>query len=208
MTIIQPRLDSISTDEISAEALLAWANDFVKPTATLAFKGEGEYCAGGHCGFCRAKAICRAREEKNMELAKYEFRDSATLDEDEIADIISKCDKLAKWAKDIQEYALEKAVTGIEYKGWKLVEGRSNRRYTDATKVAEILLKHDYIDIYKPVQIEGLTSMEKYIGKKKLGELVGDYIEKPLGKPVLVVESDKRPVFNKVSADFEVVSNG
>jgi len=204
MTIIQPRLDSISTDEISAQELLSWANEFVKPTAILAFKGEGEYCAGGHCGFCNAKAVCRAREEKNMELAIYEFSDGPTLSNEEIADIISKCDELAKWAKDIQEYALEQAVAGIAYPGWKLVEGRSNRRYTDKEAIENILWEHDH-DIYKPKELKGITDMEKSIGKNKFAELVGGYIEKPIGKPVLVVESDKREVFNKASTDFEVV---
>jgi len=211
MTIIQPRLDSISTDEIKAEDLLKWAEEILKPTAALAFKGEGEFCAGEHCssGFCRAKAICRAREEKNMELAKYEFSDGPTLSTEEIADIIGKCDELAKWAKDIQEYALEQAVAGIGYTGWKLVEGRSNRRYTDIAKVAEILLENAYDAeaIYKPQELQGLTNMEKTVGKKRLSELLEGYIEKPVGKPVLVVESDKREVFNKVTTDFEPVAN-
>ena len=211
MTIIQPRLDSISTDEIKAEDLLKWAEGVLKPTAALAFKGEGEFCAGEHCssGFCRANAVCKARADKNMELAVYEFQDSSTLSIDEIADIIGKCDELAKWAKDIQEYALEQAVAGTEYTGWKIVEGRSNRKYTDVAKVAEILVNNGYVweKIYKPDELFGLTNMEKAVGKKKLNELVGDFIEKPIGKPVLVVESDKREVFNKVTTDFGVATN-
>lgn len=209
MTIIQPRLDSISTDEMLVEDLLKWAEEVLKPTAQLAFKGEGEFCAGSHCGFCRAKAVCRAREEKNMELAVYEFSDGPTLSTEEIADIIGKCDELAKWSKDIQTYALEQAVSGIEYKGWKVVEGRSNRKYTDVDAISDILMDEFTHDkVYKPAEIFGISAMEKSIGKKKFAELVGDYIEKPVGKPVLVVESDKREVFNKVATDFEVVSNG
>jgi len=211
MTIIQPRLDSISTDEIKAEDLLKWAEDVLKPTAALAFKGEGDFCAGEHCssGFCRAKAVCRAREEKNMELAVYEFSDGPTLNIDEIADIIGKCDELAKWAKDIQEYALEQAVAGIGYPGWKLVEGRSNRRYTDVDAISDILMDEFTQDkVYKPAEILGISAMEKSIGKKKFNELIGDYIEKPQGKPVLVVETDKREVFNKVTTDFGVVADG
>lgn len=205
MTIVQPRLDSISTDEMLAEDLLKWAEDVLKPTAALAFKGEGEFCAGEHCGFCRAKSVCKARADKNLELAKYEFRTTTTLSEDDIADILGKADELAKWAKDVQEYALEQAVAGVEYNGWKIVEGRSNRKYTDVVKVAEILKANEYTEdkIYKPQELQGLTNMEKVVGKKKLTELVGDYIEKPQGKPVLVVEDDKRPVFNSVKADFE-----
>jgi hypothetical protein len=209
MTIIQPRLDSISTDEISAEDLLKWADEVLKPTAGLAFKGEGEYCAGNHCTFCRAKAVCKARADKNMELAKYEFKASPILTEEEIADILGKADELAKWCKDVQEYALEQAVIGIDYMGWKLVEGRSNRKYTDLLKVAEILLANKYAEdkIYKPQELQGLTNMEKVIGKKNLSELIGDYIEKPIGKPVLVVETDKRQVFNSAKADFVKENN-
>lgn len=205
MTIVQPRLDSISTDEMLVEDLLKWAEEFVKPTAELAFKGEGEFCAGEHCGFCRAKSVCKARADKNLELAKYEFRTTETLSENDIADILGKAEELMKWAKDVQEYALEQALQGVQYTGWKLVEGRSNRRYTDTDKVAEILLANEYAEdaIYKPKELQGLTNMEKVVGKKKLIELVGAYIEKPQGKPVLVVEADKRPVFNSAKADFE-----
>lgn len=207
MTIIQPRLDSISTDEITAAELLKWAEEFVKPTAELAFKGEGEFCAGEHCGFCRAKSVCKARADKNLELAKYEFRTTETLSEKDIADILGKADELAKWVKDIQTYALDQALQGAAFEGWKLVEGRSNRKYTDVEKVAEILLKDGYLnsDIYKPKELQGLTNMEKLVGKKELNKLVGKFIEKPPGKPVLVTEDDKRPVFNSAKGDFEKV---
>ncbi|AJA50083.1 putative protein p51 [Clostridium pasteurianum DSM 525 = ATCC 6013] len=207
MTIIQPRLDSISTDEISADELIEWAEEFVKPTAQLAFNGEGEFCAGEHCGFCRAKTVCKARADKNLELAKYEFRTSDTLSDKDIADILGKAEELSKWAKDIQEYALDQALQGANYEGWKIVEGRSNRKYTDTEKVAEILLNNEYKEdkIYKPKELQGLTNMEKLVGKKKLTELVGEFIVKPPGKPVLVNEDDKRPVFNSAKADFQEV---
>lgn len=204
MTIIQPRLDNISTDEIAADDLLKWAEEVLKPIAELAFKGEGEFCAGDHCTFCRAKAVCKARAEKNMELAQYEFADPNVLNKFDIADILAKADEFIKWTKDVQDFALEQALLGEQYPGFKVVEGRSNRRYTDTEKVAEILLANDYLeeDIYKPKELQGISNMEKVVGKKKLVELVGDYIEKPQGKPVLVPESDKRPVFNSAAADF------
>lgn len=207
MTIVQPRLDSISTDEIAADDLLKWAEKVLKPIADLAFKGEGEFCAGEHCGFCRAKSICKARADKNLELAKYEFRTTPTLSEEDIADILGKAEELAKWAKDVQDYALDQALQGVQYQGWKVVEGRANRKYTDTDKVAEILIANDYKEdkIYKPIELQGLTNMEKVVGKKKLTELVGNYIEKPQGKPVLVPETDKRPEFNTPKTDFEEV---
>jgi hypothetical protein len=210
MTIVQPRLDSISTDEIAAEELLKWAEEILKPIAELAFKGEGEFCAGEHCGFCRARYTCKARADKNMELAKYDFQDPNILSCDDISDILGKADELIKWAKDIQDYALDQAVNeGVIFNGFKIVEGRSNRKYTDIAKVAEILIANQYKEdkIYKPKELQGLTNMEKVVGKKKLTELVGSYIEKPQGKPVLVPETDKRPVFNAAEADFNIVAN-
>jgi len=205
MTIIQPRLDNISTDEVSADDLLKWAEEVLKPIAELAFKGEGEFCAGDHCTFCRAKAVCKARAEKNMELAQYEFADLNVLNKFDIADILAKADEFIKWVKDVQDFALEQALLGEQYPGFKVVEGRSNRRYTDTEKVAEILLANDYLEeeIYKPKELQGISNMEKVVGKKKLVELVGEYIEKPQGKPVLVPVSDKRPSYNSAEADFK-----
>lgn len=205
MTIIQPRLDSISTDEMTAEDLLKWAEGELKPTAELAFKGEGEFCAGDHCTFCNAKAVCKARADKNMELAQYEFADSNVLSHEEIADILGKADELAKWAKDVQEYALDAAVNnGVIFPGYKVVEGKSNRKYTDEAKIAEILLKQGFIEtIIYTKKLTGITNMEAAIGKKEVNRLLGDYIEKPQGKPTLAVESDKRPIFNSAKSDFE-----
>lgn len=207
MTIVQPRLDSISSDEISAEELLLWAEDFIKPKAELAFKGEGDFCAGSHCGFCRAKAVCRARADHNQELAKFEFAAPLTLDNTEIAAILAKAEDLQKWAADIQNYALEQALEGHEFPGWKVVEGRSNRRYTDAGFVHDALIVAGYEEkaILKEPELLTLTNMEKLVGKKKLTDLIGHLIEKPPGKPVLVVETDKRQPFNTVKSDFEEV---
>lgn len=206
MTIIQPRLDSISEWEISKEELLKWAKETVKPRAEMAMKGEGELVAGEHCTFCKAKAICKARAEKNLEIAQYEFRDSNILSDGEIADVLSRIDELVKWATDVKDYALEEALNqGVVYPGFKVVEGRSNRKYTDTEEIANILIANEYKPekIYKPQELLGLTAMEKVVGKKKLTELIGDYIEKPVGKPTLVPETDKRPPYNPAKADFQ-----
>lgn len=204
MTIIQPRLDSISTDEVLAEDLLKWAEEFVKPVAELAFKGEGEFCAGDHCGFCRAKATCRARAEKNLELAKYDFEKPDTLDNDDISVILSRVDDLVKWAKDVQEYALQQALDGEEFEGYKVVEGRSNRKWVNEETVGEILVEQGFSEklIYTR-KLTGITNMESAMGKKEVQRLLGDYIEKPQGKPTLVPVTDKREVYNSVKADFE-----
>lgn len=204
MTIVQPRLDAISTDEISVEDLLRWAEEVLKPTAQLAFKGEGEFCAGEHCKFCKVAAVCKARAEKNLELAKYEFANPNILDNSEIADILGKADELIKWAKDVQDYALETALQGEEYPGWKVVEGRSNRKWTDEDKIGEILIGQGFLEnIIYTKKLTGISNMESAIGKKEVVRLLGDYIIKPPGKPTLAPESDKRPVYNSAESDFK-----
>lgn len=204
MTIIQPRLDSISTDEITVEELLAWANEYVKPRAELAIKGKGEFCVGDHCKFCRAKAICRARAEKNMELAQYDFQKPATLDNDDVASILSRVDELTKWATDVKEYALAQALQGEEYTGFKVVEGKSNRKWINEDKIGEILIGQGFLEsIIYTKKLTGITNMETAIGKKEVNRLLGDYIEKPPGKPTLAPESDKRESYNPAKADFQ-----
>lgn len=204
MTIIQPRLDNLSTFEVTTEDLLKWAEDYVRPRAELAIKGKGEFCAGDHCKFCRAKAICRARAEKNMELAKYDFEEPELLDNNDVAYILSKIDELVNWAGDVKEFALEQALNGEEYDGFKVVEGRSNRKYADTEAIVEILRDNNFNDpdIFKPSELITLTNMEKLVGKKKLTELIGDYIVKPPGKPTLVPITDKREPYNPAKADF------
>lgn len=199
MTIVQPRLENVTTEELTAEELLAWAEQEVKPRAQEAFAGTGDFCVGDHCRFCKAFAICRAQKEYQLELAKYEFADAALLDNAEIGEVLQKADALVKWADAIKEYAFDQALNhGVHYDGWKLVEGRSNRKYADEAKVAEILSAAGYKDIYKPQELHGITAMEKLIGKKKFGELLDGQIIKPEGKPVLVPESDRRPELNAV----------
>ncbi|WP_338631706.1 DUF2800 domain-containing protein [Clostridium baratii] len=204
MTIIQPRLDSISSDEISVEELLEWANDKVKPIAELAFKGEGEFSAGDHCKFCRAKGTCRARADKNMELAKYDFQKPETLDNNDISFILSKVDELVNWASDIKEYALNEALKGEEFDGFKVVEGRSNRKWTDEKAVGNILIENGFLEnIIYTKKLASITNIEKAIGKKETEHLLGSYIVKPQGKPCLAPITDKRNVYNSAKADFK-----
>ena len=128
MTIFQPRRENVSTFEMKKKDLYSWAETVLAPTAKLAFDGEGEFKAGSHCQFCKVKAICRKRMEYNMEMAKYDFEMPATLEEAEIAVILTKADELVAWAMDVKEYALQQAVSGTHYDGFKVVEGRSNRK--------------------------------------------------------------------------------
>ena len=204
MTIVQPRVDNFSTYELSVEELLTWAEEELKPKALLASKGEGEFCAGEHCRFCRAKNQCRARAIKNLELLKYEFQDPSLLSDDEIAEIIGVAEELSKWASDIYTYATALAINeGKEWDGFKLVEGRTRRKFTDEELVAETAKAAGYTDIYKQSLIT-ITEMEKLMGKKKFGEILGTFVEKPKGKLTLVPETDKRQAVDPITAEFQV----
>lgn len=204
MTIFQPRREHISTYEVSKKELFDWADTILKPAALLASKGEGEFKAGEHCRFCKVKAACRKRAEYNLELAQYDFKMPDTLEDDEIEIILSKVDDLISWGADIKEYALQQALNGKEWKDWKVVEGRSNRKYTDETLVADAV-KNAGFDPFEH-KILGITAMSKLLGKTKFEKLLGGLIEKPKGKPTLVPMSDKRPTMNKaadVAEDFK-----
>jgi hypothetical protein len=200
LTIFQPRRDNISTYEISKTDLMKWAEEILKPTAELAYNGEGEYNAGDHCQFCKAKATCRKRAEHNLELAQYDFEMPPNLDEAEISAILPRIDDLVAWAGDIKEYALQQAISGTEYPGFKVVEGRSIRKYTDEAAVASAVTDAGY-DPYEK-KVLGITAMTSLLGKKKFEELLGGMIMKPPGKPTLVPESDKRPALNTAKDDF------
>lgn len=201
MTIFQPRRDNISTYTISKEDLLKWADEVLAPTAQLAYVGKGEFNAGDHCTFCKVKATCRKRAEYNLELAKYDFKMPATLDDTEIAAILEKVDEMISWGNDIKDYALQQAQSGVHFEGWKIVEGRSNRKYTDENAVADTV-KDAGFDPYEK-KLLGITSMSTLLGKKKFEELLGGLIYKPPGKPTLVPESDKRPAMNTAKDDFK-----
>ena len=202
MTIFQPRRDNVSTYTISKDNLLKWADEVLAPTAQLAYTGKGEFKAGDHCQFCKVKATCRKRAEYNLELAKYDFEMPATLDDIEIAAILAKVDEMISWGNDIKEYALQQAQSGVHFDGWKIVEGRSNRKFTDEAAVA-FKVKDAGYDPYEK-KLLGITAMSTMLGKKKFEELLGELVYKPPGKPTLVPESDKRPAMNTAQDDFSV----
>ena len=201
MTIYQPRRENISTFEISSEELLTWADKVLKPAAKLAFEGKGEFRCGEWCGFCKAKHRCRARAEENLLMARHEFKLPALLDDIEIEVILSKVDELTSWASDVKDYALQSALGGKSWTGWKLVEGRANRRYTDENEVIKAVCEAGFDPFEKKVL--GITAMQKLLGKTKFEKLLSAYIEKPQGKPTLVPESDKRPEISCANLDFK-----
>ena len=200
VVIYQPRRDNLSSYELSKEDLLRWADDVLKPAADLAFAGNGNFLCGEWCGFCKAKNACRARAEANMELARYDFKLPPLLTDEDVEDILSKVDDLVAWASDIKEYALQQAISGKVWTGWKLVEGRSNRRYVNDAAVAAAVTEAGF-DPYEQ-KILGVTAMQKMLGKARFEEILAGLIEKPQGKPTLVPESDKRPAMNNAKSDF------
>ena len=206
MSIFQPRNGGLSTQLMSVEELLAWGES-IKPIAELAYEGKGDFKAGDHCRFCRAAAQCKALASYNMEIAKLEFRDADLLTDDEVSFVLERVDGLVRYAEKIKTHALEEALKGHRWPGFKVVEGRSNRKITNEAKAVKLLRKAGYADdvIYKPLEIQTITDLEKTITKKKFGEILGSVVEKPPGKPTLVPEDDKRPEYDPVQSEFEVM---
>lgn len=212
MTIYQPRLDNISSENISVAELLEWGES-VKKAAQLANNDSVIECvAGKHCdtGFCKARPVCRAYAEERQKMAVYDFKPAAMLTVAEIADIIEQSASLEKWAKLVCDYALEQAYKhGVEYPGYKVVEGRSNRKYSKPdSEVAKILTDNGYqesdILVHK---LKGITDIEKLLGKKTFAEVLGSYVVKPPGKPTLVCSEDKRPAINSAMQAQEDFKN-
>lgn len=204
MTIYQPRLDNVSTDTIKAKDLYAWGEEVIKPGAQLALSEDAPVHAGDWCQFCPARYDCKERARDAMELQKY--LGQMVLSPEEIAEILGKIDRLTKFAEDIKDSALTKALDGEEIPGWKVVEGRSIRKYVGSEE--EIVGQcegagYDPALLYER-KLLTITNMEKLMGKKQFAEVLGAYVEKPEGKPTLAPESDKRPAItnNSAAEDF------
>ena len=207
MTIFQPRRENVSTWTIPIEELKVWAEEELKPKAQMAYDGDGEYLPGEWCTFCKAAVKCRARAEEKMKLARLEFKMPPLLTDAEIEEVLNVLPDLTKWANEITAYATEAAIHhGKEWNGFKVVEGRSNRKYRDELLVAEAAREHGYTDIYRQALIP-MTEMQKLMGKSDFEEILGDLIYKPPGKPTLVPASDKRPAMNVSDAknDFNEI---
>ena len=200
MTIFQPRRENVSTWTIPVEDLKAWAENELKPRAKMAYDGEGEYLPGEWCTFCRAAVKCRARAEEKLKLAQTEFRMPPLLTDAEIEDILAVLPDLTKWANEIAAYALDAALNhGKEWNGFKVVEGRSVRKYRDEAAVAEAAKEAGYKDIYRQSLIP-LTEMQRLMGKDRFEEILGGLITKAPGRPTLVPKSDRRPAMNVSNA--------
>lgn len=204
LSIFQPRRANVETWTVPVADLIAWGEQTVKPVAALAASGGGEYQPGSWCQFCKIAATFRARAEANLALAQHEFAPPAELSVAEVADVLAKIPELKAWASDVEAWALARAQSGRQIPGFKVVAGRSIRKYTDEAAVAEAAKAAGYSDIYDK-RLIGITAMERLMGKKRFSEVLGALVVKPLGKPTLVPESDKRPALQRVSAasDFQ-----
>lgn len=194
MTIIQPRIGNVSSEELSVEDLKAWGR-VVHQRALLAFEGKGSLVAGDHCRFCRCRTVCRAYADYMTEPLKEAFKPPAELQPDEVADIVLKAKRIKGWLEDIETYALLQALDGRKLPGLKLVAGRSVRKITNPDVAAGRLLEAGYKpeEIYKPQTLQTLTELKKLCGAKKLDTLLDGIVETGKRSPALVPESDKRP---------------
>lgn len=207
MTIYQPRRENISTWSLPAADLLDWARNELVPKAKLAAEGKGDFCPGPWCIFCRAAVKCRARAENKLELLKYEFTPPVLLSDDEIEEILGKLDDLTHWANEVMAYAQDAALNhGKQWRGYKVVEGRSNRKYTDEDAVVAAAKAAGYTDIFRRTLLP-ITEMEKLMGKQIFRAVLGDLIEKPAGKPTLVPTADKRPAMDLATMDFTQIND-
>lgn len=196
MTIVQPRVNNISEFTMTADELTEWGETVVKPKAEAAISGKGEFEAGDWCRFCRAKQQCTTRYESNDSLYPElsERHDPRLITLDELGEYLKRGKDMAAWLEDMKEYALSESLAGADVPGWKAVEGRGSRAFTDTDEAVDTLIKNgiDESVLYER-RVLTLAQMEKAVGKKAFGELVGDLVVKNPGKPTLVEESDKRP---------------
>lgn len=205
LTIYQPRINNYSSWDIIPTDLKKWGEEILKPRSAMAMTGAGEFHAGSWCRFCKARNQCRARAEEFLKLAQMEFRQPALLTDAEIAEVLKVSDELAKWSADIYTYAQDQAIVhGKQWTGYKLVEGRSNRKYSSDAEVEQAAKAAGYTDIYKQSLI-GVTEMERLMGKKEFARVLGQYVYKPQGKITLVPDSDKREAITQstAAADFQ-----
>lgn len=204
MTIVQPRIDNLSEFEVSASDLINWAVDELQPKAKEAYAG-GTQKPGVWCQFCKVKASCKAIATTCIKAQQANQDPKLISKEDMERTILPLLSTFKTWLSGVEEYSLQQALDGVQYQGFKIVEGRSVRKITDPSAVMELLGKEGFAkeSYIKPTELRSITDLEKLIGKKRFGTLCADYINKPQGKPTLVPDSDKRPAFNQAADDFK-----
>ena len=204
MTIVQPRIDNLSEYELHITDLYGWAKNTLVPAAMKAYRGEGEQTPGEWCQFCKVKAQCKAIASKAVK-AQEKNPDPLLMTHEDIEEVLPLLPVIKSWLTAVEEYALGQALVGVEWSGFKVVEGRSIRRISDPAEVMNTLASLGYgmEDYMKPAELKGISDLEKMVGKKKFNELCGGCIVKPQGKPTLVPDTDKRSTFNAAADDFK-----
>ena len=200
LCIFQPRIGNVSEWDLTVEELYKWADGVLKPGIEKIRSGSEEFNPSRHCIFCKAKPICKALRDKNLELAKHEFRPAFLMDDSEIEEVLDKADDFTNWINSVKEFALEDALRGKRYEHYKLVEGRSNRKYSDDDAVIAKVKEAGYSPFEE--KLLSVTAMQSRLGKSKFEEILGSLIVKPKGKLTLVSRDDKRPEVNPAQADF------
>lgn len=192
IVIFQPRLDHVSIFELPLDELLLWADTVLRPRARLALTGEGDFAAGEHCRFCKARHTCRARASYFLSLAASEFREPALLSPEEVSEVLQKARQLTQWADDVYTFAEDQAINhGASWAGFKLVSGRTVRRLLDEGEAGKRLMAAGHKDVFRH-SLLGIADLERRLGKQAFRTLLGDLIVKPEGKPTLVPDSDRR----------------
>ena len=204
MTILQPRLRHESCWSMSADELIRWAANILKPAARLAFNGEGEQIPGEHCRFCKVAAKCKTLAAYTLNATKQQTEPSLmTLEE--IAALLPHFATIKSWISSVEEYALEAALEGDTIPGYKVVEGRSVRKISDTTQAISRLEQQGFMpeSYLKPAELKTITDLERMLTKKGFNAILGDLVIKPEGKPTLVEESDPRQSYSKAASDFK-----
>lgn len=207
MTIVQPRLDHLDSFTVHKDELLYWAENYVAPRASLADQGIGEWnITEDVLRFSDVRGRLRPQYEQNKEfIEKYEYKEGAVLDSDELTEILDQADQIKRWIKDVEDFALKSLLDGKDVPGYKVVEGRSNRKISDEAGLAKVLKDQGYSDeeIYKEPKLETLGRLEKLVGKQAFEDLSSDFIIKPEGKPTLAPANDKRQSLYSAEEDFK-----
>lgn len=209
MTIIQPRLDSVSEETLTCEDLTSWAAEEVVEKAKQAWTGSGEFVPGEHCRFCAAKAVCSARVAQAMRMFQYGLEAPGLIPDEQIPSILGMLNDAEAWIKDIRTYAENQALHGQVWPGWKLVRGKKpNRQWADPEEVKAQLLRAGYpADQFQEVKLKPVGEIEKALGKKAFQALVGGLVSQGEGKLTLAPADDKRVEFASADADFQDLLN-
>ncbi len=205
LCIFQPRIGNVSEWELSVKELYKWADDVLKPGITKIREGSEEFHPSRHCRFCRAKSLCKALRDKNLELAKHEFRPAFLMSDEEVEEVLDKSEEFVEWINSVKEFALEDAIKGKRYQNYKLVEGRSNRKYVDDNEVIKKVQDAGFNPFEE--KLLTITQMQSRLGKSKFEELLGELVIKPKGKLALVRKEDKRSEVNPIESDFTNVDD-